>query len=358
VVMKPSELTPLVGVKLATLVHRAGFPPGVFNMVTGDKETGASLVGAPIDGLLFTGSTAVGQAIQARLGPRMVVTEMELGGKDAFLVLPDAHYGRTVEGAVWSGCGGTGQTCSSAERYFVPRSWMDRFPQAVADAARSLKVGDGMDETVQIGPLASAAQRDKVEGHVAEAVARGARVLCGGRRPSGRGYFYEPTVMVDVPLDCSLMREETFGPVIPIVPYDDVETALGWCNDSPLGLSASIWTADVERGSALARRLHVGSVWINDSAYTHDQAQCPWGGMKGSGRGRTHWVGCLHELTAPQLIGVEKGRHRSEPWWYPYTPEGLALFRRYERMAAEGLLGKALNLVPLVRDLVKVRGSR
>ncbi len=357
VVVKPSELTPLVGVKIATLFHRAGFPPGVFNLVTGGKETGAHLVDADVDGLLFTGSTAVGKAIAGHLGSRMIPAEMELGGKDAFLVLPDANYERTVEGAVWSGCFGSGQACSSSERYYVPRSWMDRFPEAVAERVRSLKVGDGMDESVQVGPMVNEVQRSKVVAQVEDAVARGARLLCGGRTVPGPGFFFEPAVLVDVPPDCALMREETFGPVIPIVPYDDVEEAIAWCNDTPYGLSATIWTSDVDRGAAIARRLEVGSVWVNDSSFTHSQAQCPWGGMKSSGRGRTHWVGSLHELTVPQLIAVDRGRRRSELWWYPYSAMGLDMQRRYRAVMGRGLLGKVANLVPLVRDFIHEKGS-
>lgn len=358
VVLKPSELTPLVGAKMAALFHGAGFPPGVFNLVTGDKDVGAFLVEAPIDGLLFTGSTAVGQRIQSQLGPRLVTTEMELGGKDAFLVLPDANYDRTVSGALWCGLFGTGQACSSSERYFVPRSWMPRFAEAVADRARDLKVGDGMDETVQVGPLASEAQRARVEEQVAGAVARGARVLCGGRRPDRPGFFYEPTVLVDVPLDCSLMREETFGPVIPVVAYDDLDQAVAWCNDTPFGLSASVWTSSPETGEAVARRIHAGSVWVNDSSFTHGQAQCPWGGMKASGRGRTHWLGALHELTVPQLIGVEQGAARGELWWYPYGRDSVELFTRFRHFTGEGLGGRLLHALPLLGAFLRVRGSR
>ncbi len=358
VVFKPSELTPLVGVKIATLFHRAGLPPGVFNMVTGGKETGAFLVECPLDGLLFTGSTGAGRSIQARLGPRLIPAEMELGGKDAFLVLPDAPYERTVQGAVWSGLFGTGQACSSSERYFVPRSWMPRFAEDVAARVEGLKVGPGMDETVQVGPLISEDQLARVEEQVQDAVAKGARLLCGGRRRPGPGFFFEPAVLTDVPMDCTLMREETFGPVIPMVTYDDLDEAVRWCNDTAFGLSASVWTAGLSSGEALARRLHVGSVWVNDSSSTHGQAQCPWGGVKASGIGRTHWLGSLHELTTPQLIGLEKGTGHGELWWYPYGVDGIELFHRARLFAGEGLGGKLLHALPLLRALMKVKGSR
>ena len=164
--------------------------------------------------------------------------------------------------------------------------------------------------------------------------------------------------MTDMPPDCSLMREETFGPVIPILPYDDLETAIGWCNDTPYGLSASVWTSDLQKGEEVARRLQVGSVWINDSSFTHSQAQCPWGGVKSSGIGRTHWLGSLHELTTPQLIGLDKGTEKGELWWYPYGADGIDLFRRSRLFGGEGLGGKLMQAIPLLRSLFKVRGSR
>jgi acyl-CoA reductase-like NAD-dependent aldehyde dehydrogenase len=358
VVFKPSEFTPLVGVKIATLFHRAGFPAGVFNCVTGGKDTGQHLVESEVDGLLFTGSTAVGRKIQAQLGPRLIPTEMELGGKDAFLVLPDAPYERTVAGALWCGLFGSGQACSSSERYFVPRAWMPGFAQEVAVRAGALKVGDGMDETVQVGPLISGEQLERVQAQVDEAVARGARVLCGGGRRAGGGFFFEPTVLTEVPPDCSLMREETFGPVIPIIPYDDLEEAIGLCNGTHFGLSASVWTSDTRRGEEVARRLRVGTVWVNDSSFTHSQARCPWGGVKASGLGRTHWLGSLHELTTPQVVATDRGKSRGELWWYPYGAEGLELFRRVRLFSGEGVGGKLLHGILLVRALFQLKRTR
>jgi acyl-CoA reductase-like NAD-dependent aldehyde dehydrogenase len=235
---------------------------------------------------------------------------------------------------------------------------MPRFAEEVAERAGGLKLGDGMDETVQVGPLVSEEQRARVEAQVDDAVARGARVLCGGRRPDRPGFFYEPTVVVDVPLESRLMREETFGPVIPVVPYDDLEQAIEWCNDTPFGLSATLWTSDTERAEALARRIHAGSVWINDSSFTHSQAQCPWGGVKASGKGRSHWLGSLHELTTPQLVGSEKHSAKAELWWYPYDRDSVEMFSRFRTFSGEGLLGKILHAPLLLRAYFKVRGSR
>ncbi len=358
VVFKPSELTPLVGIKIAGLFRKAGFPPGVFNCITGDRETGAFLVDGAIDGVLFTGSTAAGLSIQERISRRMMVSEMELGGKDAFLLLPDANLERSVNGAVWGGCFGTGQACSSSERFFVPERIAERFVSEVTAHVSAMRTGNGMEDDVDMGPLVSEAQRAKVETQVQDAVSRGARVTCGGKRIDGPGFFFEPTVLADVPLDCALMRDETFGPVIPIAAYKTLDEAVAWCNDSPYGLSATIWTSDVENGMRLARRLEAGSVWINDTSYTHGQAQCPWGGVKSSGKGRSHWLGSLHELTTPQLIGVDSGRRARELWWFPYGRSGLDLARNYRMVRSEGVLAKLLHLGPLIRDFLKTRSLR
>jgi len=332
VVLKPSEHTPLIAVKLATLFQRAGFPAGVFNLLTGNGETGAALLDTPVDAVLFTGSTATGMGIRRALAGRLVPTLLELGGKDPFLVLPDAPWERTLSGALWNGCFGTGQACSSSERFLVPRAQVESFAEALAVRARGLRMGPGIDPATQVGPLISEAQRDRVAAQVDEARARGARVLCGGAVPSGPGYFYPPTVVVDPPPDCALLREETFGPVIPVLPYGDLDEAVALANDSEFGLSASVWTSDLQKGQEVAARLEVGSVWVNDASYTHGSIACPWGGVKGSGMGRTHWWGTLHDLTHPKLVGVDSGRRSRELWWYPYTLESLEMVREYRQM--------------------------
>ncbi len=357
VVFKPSELAPLVAAKLSTLIQRAGLPAGVFNLVTGDRDTGAFLVESGVDGLLFTGSTSTGRKILAALAGRLTRTQMELGGKDAFLVLPDAPFERTVNGAVWNGCFGSGQVCSSSERYYVHRSLYPRFVEAVTERVARLKVGSGFDPETQVGPMISEAQRDKVHRQVQEAVAGGARVLCGGGPLSGPGFFFAPTVLVDVPPGCNLMREETFGPVLPLAPYDDLDQAVALCNDSPYGLSASVWTADLHAGEALARRLEVGSVWVNDASYTHGQASCPWGGVKASGVGRTHWTGALDELTTLRLVGMDRGRAARELWWFPYGKDGLELARAFRELLWERGLGRVGPAARVAVRLFRVRSA-
>ncbi len=356
VVFKPSELTPLTGFKLASLFERAGFPPGVFNLVTGGRETGKFLVESDVNGLLFTGSTATGAAIHKSLAGRFIPAQMELGGKDAFLVLGDAEVERTVNGLLWNGCAGSGQICASAERIFVQRPMFASFVDQTVRKAAALRVGQGLDPLTEIGPLVSAQQRAKVHAQVEEAKSRGARALCGGEIPSGPGFFYPPTVMVDVPLDCALMREETFGPVLPVVAYDDLEQAIGWCNDSPYGLSASIWTRDLKAGEELAARLDAGSVWINDASYTHAQIECPWGGVKASGVGRTHWKGSLEELTTLKLVGTTSARWRRELWWFPYSLHSLEMIRAYRGILWDRGIGRATAAARALSHMMKLGG--
>ncbi len=347
-----------MGVKIAALFKKSGFPPGVFNCVTGGREVGKSLVEGRVDGILFTGSTATGRAIQASAAKRFLTTAMELGGKDAFLVLEDVNVERCVNGAVWSGCFGSGQSCSSSERYFVPEEMAGDFSRRVAERVGLLRLGDGMEDGIDIGPMICAPQREKVAVQVAEAVAAGARLLCGGRKVEGAGFFYEPTVLADVPLDCALMQEETFGPVIPIVSYRDLEEVIGWCNDTPYGLSASIWTSDMKKGRRLAERLDVGTVWINDASYSHSQPSLPWGGRKASGCGGTHWLGVLHELTTPQVIGWDSGKRAREVWWFPYTINALNLARNWRFFSGEGFLVKFMHAIPLFSAFLKAREDR
>ncbi len=318
---------------------------------------GKALVGSDINGVLFTGSTITGTNIQKSVAGRFIPAQMELGGKDAFLVLKDANLERAMNGAVWNGCAGSGQTCSSSERIFVPRSLFDPFVAGVVKRAAALRTGSGFDPLVQQGPLISEQQRAKVHGQVEEAKAKGARVLCGGEPISGPGFFYPPTVVVDVPLDCALMRDETFGPVLPVAAYDDLEQAIGWCNDSSYGLSASVWTSNTKAGETIAARLNVGSVWINDASYTHAQIECPWGGVKASGVGRTHWKGSLEELATLKLLGVSPGRRRRELWWFSYGPHSLEMVRAFRGVLWERGLGRLGPAGRAISHFLKLGGG-
>src|SRR3984957_17314327 len=245
VVLKPSELTPLVALELASLLHAAGVPSDVFQVVVGDGPTGAALLRSPIDKLVFTGSVATGKRIAAAAAERLLPVVLELGGKDPMLVLDDADVDVASSAAVWGAFVNAGQACLSVERCYVHRSLYEKFLAVCVEKTQKLRIGPGEDRETDVGPLIREQQLRIVEDHIEDAKARGARVLVGGRRfpEIGRNFYY-PTVLADVNHQMRIMREETFGPVLPVMPFDDDDAAVLLANDSEYGLAASIFTRD------------------------------------------------------------------------------------------------------------------
>lgn len=321
VVFKPSEWTPLVGVMIGDIFTRAGLPAGVLNVVTGNGQTGAQLVTSDVDMISFTGSVAVGKRIGAECGQRVRRASLELGGKDALIVDEDVDVELAANGAMWGAFTVTGQVCASAERIFVHRAIADEFIQRVVEKTKELRLGNGLDPSVSIGPLVSQAQRDKVERHVQDAVKRGAYVLIGGRRPNAEGlrhgFFYEPTVLTNVTPEMQIMHEETFGPVMPIMIVDSLAQAITLANATRYGLGASVWTRDIGKGEDIARRLEAGMVWINDVNVALPQA--PWGGVKESGTGTDLSEAGILEYAHTKHISTETGSTQTRDWWFPYT---------------------------------------
>jgi len=320
IVFKPSEHSPLVGAALCRAFHDAGFPPGVVNLVLGGPDIGAALVDADVDMVSFTGSLDAGRMVGTRCGERGIRVSLELGGKDAFIVAADANLDAAVNGAVWGAFTNCGQVCTSAERFYVARDVADEFIRRVVEKARALRVGNGERDHIDMGPLVSKHQRSKVEAQVAEALQKGARALCGAGRPQGnsleQGYFYMPTVLVDVRHDMAVMREETFGPVVPIVVVDSFEEAIAQANDTPYGLGASVWTRSVRNAQIAIRSLRTGMVWINDINVAFPQ--CPWGGVKASGHGRELSRFGVREYAVLKHVSIDWGDQPTRPWWYPY----------------------------------------
>ena len=285
-VVKPSPETVLDSLLLAEAVIEAGLPPGVVNIVAGGRELGAYLVEHPgIDKVAFTGSTAAGRAIARRCGELLRPVTLELGGKSAAIVLDDADLSQSAEALFGATLLNNGQTCYLGTRILAPRSRYDEVLEIFAHLAGALEVGDSLDPATQIGPMASARHRERVEGYIAKGRAEGGRVVAGGGRPAGqdRGWFVQPTVFADVQNSDTIAREEIFGPVLAVIPYDGVDDAVAIANDSEYGLGGSVWTADPERGEAVARRVQTGSIGINH--FTLDPA-APFGGVKASGLGR------------------------------------------------------------------------
>jgi len=319
VVVKPSELTSLCALRLADLLHQAGVPPDVFQVIPGDGATGAALVNSGLDKLIFTGSVATGKRIAHAAAEQLLPTVLELGGKDPMIVLDDADIDVASSGALWGAFMNTGQTCLSVERCYVHSKLYERFVAACVEKTGRLRVGNGMDPETDIGPMNNLRQLQIVEGQVQDARAQGARVLCGGARLPDLGpNFYAPTVLLDVTHEMRIMREETFGPVLPIMAFDSEEEAIGLANDSEYGLAASVWTRDPKRGEKIAARIQAGTVMINDAVSCYSISEAPHGGIKASGIGRSHGRFGLEEMVRIKYIDTDRMPGMKKVWWFDY----------------------------------------
>ncbi|MAG32222.1 MAG: aldehyde dehydrogenase [Deltaproteobacteria bacterium] len=319
VVHKPSEVTPFSAVLLKDLTVAAGLPEDLYQVVQGDGQTGAALIEAGVDKVSFTGSVATGRKVGEACGRNLIPVTLELGGKDAMIVCRDADIDRAADGAVRGSFFNTGHYCCGTERVYVPESIYQPFVDKVVVQAKTLRqdeAGDG-----DVGAVFWDKQMDIIEAHMADAKEKGAKVLVGGERNRGlSGYFFPPTVVVDVDHGMDLMKSETFGPIVAIQKVRDEEEAIELANDSAYGLSGNVWTQDLDRGEALGARIRTGSVSVNDIAVTYGIPEAPFGGVKESGVGQVNGeVGIrgychLHPIIVDTTKKAQGG--------YPYTREG------------------------------------
>jgi succinate-semialdehyde dehydrogenase/glutarate-semialdehyde dehydrogenase len=319
VVLKPSELTSLTALQLASLLHEAGVPRDAFQVIIGDGATGSALLNAEIDKLVFTGSVATGKRIAQTAAARLLPVVLELGGKDPMLVLDDADVEVASSGAVWGAFLNAGQACLSVERCYVHRSLYDAFLEACVRKTKQLRVGNGIDPQNDVGPMIHERQLHHVESQVEDALASGARVLTGGSRlPQLGTNFYAPTVLASVTQTMQIMRGETFGPVLPVMSFDTDDEAIRLANDSDYGLAASVWTRNSARGESLARRIQAGTVMVNDTVACFGISEAPHGGVKASGLGRTHGRFGLEEMVRSKYVDSDRLPGMKQVWWYGY----------------------------------------
>lgn len=319
VILKPSEVTPLTSLLMAEMLRECGMPEHVYQVATGLGDTGAALIDE-VDMIMFTGSTETGKKVAAKAAETLTPISLELGGKDPMIVLSDADVERAANTAVYAGMMNSGQTCISIERVFVEEPVYDEFVGKVQEKVSALRQGaPGAPGTVDIGAMTFPKQMDIVERHVNDAIARGARALTGGHRREGAGDFFEPTVLVDVTPDMACMTEETFGPTLPIVKVRDQEEAIRLANDGPYGLSASVFSKDVARGEAVARRLDTGAVCVNDALVNFAALELPMGGAKESGIGARHAAGGIRKFTQSQSLLVSRLHPKKDVHMFPYS---------------------------------------
>jgi acyl-CoA reductase-like NAD-dependent aldehyde dehydrogenase len=347
VVLKPASLTPLLGEAIRRVFEKGGLPEGLVRVVHGGGAVGDALARSSVGKVFFTGSVEVGRKVGEVCAQRLKGSVLELGGKDPMIVCADADLGNAVSGAVWGGFANAGQTCSGIERVYVVREVADRFIEGVVDETERLRLGNPMQWETEIGPMTSDGQYEIVVDLVEDAVASGATKRCGGPTEVAGlpGKFVAPTVLTGVTHEMRIMREEVFGPVLPIVVVEDEQQAIELANDSEFGLGASVWTKDRQKGERIARRIESGMVWVNDHSFSHGACQCAWGGVKDSGVGRSHSKFGFYECANVKMNAWEPGLTR-DFWWHPYD----ATLGEAVRASAKLLYGKGATRTRALRE--------
>ncbi|VVB89023.1 Lactaldehyde dehydrogenase [uncultured archaeon] len=317
-VLKPSDLTPFVGIEIGKICQAAGIPDGVINVVTGDGSTGECLVGSNIDMVSFTGSAETGKNIMKNSAEKLHRISLELGGSDAFIVFKDADIEEAINGAVWGRFMNAGQVCVSPKRIFVESGIADSFIEGFVSRAKRLVIGNGLDPGTDIGPVVSMEQREKLKLQVEDAVMKGAVIECGGKIPPALqdGFYYEPTILTKITPEMKVMCEEVFGPVAVISVFDNMDEAVALANGTVYGLGASVWTKNLDIVMRMSSQLECGMVWVNEVCTLHPE--CPWCGIKHSGMGKDLSRYGVREFVSVKHVNINFGKGKTRGWWFPY----------------------------------------
>lgn len=318
VLFKMATETLQVGQLINEIIAAGEFPKDLFIQVNlPGRQAGDAFLENGVDKLFFTGSVPVGKYLMAKAAETLTPVSLELGGNDPMIICADANVKRAVRGAIWAGFQNAGQSCGGVERIYVQRTIYETFLQQFKAQLSQLQVGPGLDENSDMGAMTTLNQVRTVEEHIAEAFKQGAELLCETEKPTGSDHFLPARALINVNHAMRMMREESFGPVVGIMPFDSEEEAIHLANDSELGLTASVWTKNRKRAFRIASQLEAGTITINDHLMTHGMANLPWGGFKQSGMGRTHGKMGLEEMTQPRLIVTDFTPVNTMPWWLP-----------------------------------------
>jgi succinate-semialdehyde dehydrogenase/glutarate-semialdehyde dehydrogenase len=350
VLLKPSEFTPESGEILRSLLTDAGIPRDVFTVLQGDGSTGAALCDSAVEKIFFTGSVQTGRRVAVKCAERLVPCALELGGSDAAIVLADANVHHAASGIAWGRFSNAGQTCVAPKRIYVEAPAYDAFIAELGRVVRALKVGAGGVRETDVGPMIRGDAVAALESQRDEAVSRGAMVVATATAPSaaspGGGSFFAPTVLANVPADARVLREETFGPLLPVVRVQNADEAIALANASEFGLSASIWSADTARAARMAQRIEAGSVVINDAVVVAGMADVPHGGVKQSGIGRTHGRAGLEECVRTKATVIDRFASWRQAWWFGYSPQHDEGIDAYVRVAHSHSVIERLAALP------------
>ena len=346
VILKPSEVTPLVGKLIEDLFEKAGFPSDVVQVGHGGKEVGAAFTSGKPDYIFFTGSVRTGKIIQAQAAKDLIPTTLELGGKDPMIVFADANIDRAVKGALWGAFTNAGQVCMSVERLYVERSIYETFKEKLREEVKQLKVG--FQDDSDIGSMTFPGQIDIVKSHVEEALGEGGELLTGSHPKdwnTEKGLFLQPMVVAGAKHHLKIIQDESFGPILPLIPFDTEGEVVQLANDTPFGLNASVWSSNLDRAKRVASQLISGNVVINDVIITVANPYLPFGGAKESGIGRYHGDIGLEIFTHQTAVMVDSGKKKTEVNWYPYKGK-YPLFKQL----IEGYFGGKRDWVRFVKS--------
>ena len=342
VVVKPSEYTPIIMEKTRALFEEAGLPRGLFSVVQGKGDVGAALIASGVNMIVFTGSVATGKKVNVASAQQMIPCVLELGGKDPAIVLQDADVDSAAQKIAWGAFSNSGQTCASVERVYVHESVASPFIEKVVALAKQLRQGEPNRHDVDVGAMTTQMQVEIVRRHLEEARQRGAKVLAGGEiqvSPDG-ARFVQPTVLTGTTPDMAIVRDETFGPMLPIMTFRTEEEAIRFANDSAYGLSAYVFTKDRAKADRIANQLLAGTVMHNDTLYTHAAPETPWGGVKASGLGRVHGKHALRDFSEMRHVNLERLNFPAF-WYYPYSKSAWNTgLRVYRTLLGRGIAGR------------------